>query len=230
MEIEDFPNNSVKNRSRDYTKPAKTSKEEAPEETPEVRVEKVITGKIVRREKSFGSRVKDTFFAGEDAKTVLGGVFADTIVPGLRDLIWQGGSHAMERAIFGNVNPAARRAISGVARRGAEAMVVNYNKVSTAAARRDDPRIGASKDVRRNHDFAQLVIESRVEAEEVLTRMYELLERYHEVKVSDLYNMLDITPDHPDFKWGWVSLAGSEVQRARGGGYVLVLPRTEVLD
>lgn len=74
------------------------------------------------------------------------------------------------------------------------------------------------------------MIETLSEANEVLTQMFDLLERYEVVTVSDLYELLGVSGNFTDERYGWTDLRGSRVSRARGGGYVLDLPPTEVLE
>ena len=75
-----------------------------------------------------------------------------------------------------------------------------------------------------------MVIDSRVEAEEVLRMMYEILNRYDVVRVAEVYDLLHVTPDNSDYKWGWEDLEGSRVSRARGGGYCLDLPTARPVE
>jgi hypothetical protein len=59
--------------------------------------------------------------------------------------------------------------------------------------------------------------------------MYDLLDRYQHVSVSDLYNLLDLTPAYTDANWGWYDLSGAKVRRI-SSGYLLDLSQPEPLD
>jgi hypothetical protein len=69
-----------------------------------------------------------------------------------------------------------------------------------------------------------IFLDSRHEADEVLEAMYLLLEKYEVVTVADLYGLLDEEATPVDARWGWATLQGSDIHRARGGGYQLLLP------
>ena len=72
-------------------------------------------------------------------------------------------------------------------------------------------------------------METRVEAEEVLDRLFDWIERYEQVAVAELYEMVGISGNFTDQKWGWTDLRGATVSRV-GRGYLLNLPRPEPLD
>lgn len=71
-------------------------------------------------------------------------------------------------------------------------------------------------------------MESRPEAETVLDNLYDILNKYDVVSVSDLYELVGITPQHTDQKWGWTTLQGAGVSRMRDG-YLLNLPEPQPL-
>lgn len=89
-----------------------------------------------------------------------------------------------------------------------------------------------SRASRTRHDFNDIVIQYRPEAEEVVSRMFDLLERYGSVEVADLYELTGIASSHTDHKWGWTDLRGARVRPIRGGkdGYLLELPEPQVFD
>ncbi len=79
------------------------------------------------------------------------------------------------------------------------------------------------------HDFGEIGLATRVEAEEAISRLESLIERYGSASVADLYGMIDVTAAFTDDKWGWEDLRGAGVRRSRGQ-YVLVLPKPEPLN
>jgi hypothetical protein len=82
--------------------------------------------------------------------------------------------------------------------------------------------------VQERHDFSEVILENRTDAEEVLDGLRELIERYDQASVSDFYELVGITPDFTDNKWGWTDLRDARVQIVRGG-FILRLPRTQSL-
>ena len=68
-----------------------------------------------------------------------------------------------------------------------------------------------------------------IEADEVLTQLFDCVESYASVSVADLYEMVGLEVNFNDHKWGWIDLRGSKVSRTRDG-YQLNLPRPEAID
>ena len=83
-------------------------------------------------------------------------------------------------------------------------------------------------EVSRRMSGRDLIIASRAEAEQVLDEMYELLDTYKQVTVADFYDMLGISSEFTDNKYGWTNLNGARVIRVRDG-YRIDLPREQVL-
>jgi len=73
------------------------------------------------------------------------------------------------------------------------------------------------------------VLETRVEAEEVIDNLFELISKYDVATMRDVLSMVGEphNPTHED--WGWTDLRGARVHRVREG-YLLDLPRPEALD
>ena len=86
-----------------------------------------------------------------------------------------------------------------------------------------------SRQSRARHNFDEIVLDERVEAEEVIDRLFDLVSRYEAATVADLYELVGLSSTHTDNKWGWIDLTGAGVTRVRGG-YLLDLPEPESLD
>lgn len=55
--------------------------------------------------------------------------------------------------------------------------------------------------------------------------MDELIDMYGVVSVADLYDLVGITGNYTDNKYGWTNIRNAEPVRAMGGGYMLKLPK-----
>jgi hypothetical protein len=78
------------------------------------------------------------------------------------------------------------------------------------------------------HDFDEIVLSSRREAEDVIDRLFDLVGQYGSATVSDLYELVGLPSTHTDNKWGWEDARGAGVTRVRNG-YLLDLPEPEPL-
>src|SRR5690606_6792083 len=110
---------------------------------------------------------------------------------------------------------------------------VSYNKMYNAAttgyrADRNEPR-QLSKQGRATHDFDEIILASRGEAEMVLDQLSEAIENYDTATVSDLYALVGITGAFTDDKYGWTNLAEASVSSVRDG-FLLNLPKPVPLD
>ena len=213
--MEEFPGNS------------KVPKKAAAQ-APEKKVVKVISGDAVRKKKTVGQRFREVFISGEDTRSVFSYIYTEHVIPGIRDMIFDAGTAGLERKLYGESSPGARRRGSPIVSNGL-GLLTNYAAASRGPARDNivEPRI--SRRGRATHDFGEVIIPTRPEAELVLETMYEIIGRHEEVTVADYFQMVGETPQFTDEKWGWTNLEGSRVVRSRHGGYTIDLPQTEPL-
>lgn len=89
---------------------------------------------------------------------------------------------------------------------------------------KNDPQ-GANVCCRSYND---IVFTSRGDAEEVLSRMEELLEHFNAVSVADLFDMAGVSCNYTDNNYGWTNLREARVERVCGG-YTIRLPKATTL-
>lgn len=213
--MDNYPSNSKKAPIEDQPEPKKIEQIE-------------LSGGVSRRKTPLGKRLAETFIGG-DARTVGGYVVLEVLVPAARDMIADAFTQGIERMIYGEVKSTSRR--SGLRPSGSRGYV-SYNQMS----QNNRPRSGLDEYSRRepghraraNHDFNDIVIENRVDAEAVIRRMYDILEEYELITVADLYELVGITPQYTDQKWGWTELPGTGITRIRDG-YLLEIPRPHAI-
>jgi hypothetical protein len=212
--VENFPSNSQKQKPVDDDKaPVGEAK----------KIEKITTGKVLRRKKPLSKRLAETFIGG-DAKGVWGYVLYDVLIPAAKDMIADAGREAIERMLFNEPRSPSRRGLrtGGVGN-------VSYHRYAQAGGRREDPRPQLSRRARAAHNFDEIVLPNRAEAEAVIEQMFDVLSQYQAVSVSDLYEMVGITPQFTDEKYGWTDIRGAGVTRIQNG-YLLDLPRPDYLE
>lgn len=217
----EFPSNSK------MTAPAKKASSAKVEEK---KVEKVVTGKVVQRKKSLGTKFKETFISGADSKSVLEYVLFDILKPAAKDMIVDATQAGLERTFYGEARSGGRR---GYGRGPSGPGYTAYNRPGAPVVRsggpREEPRHAPSRRARANHDFGEIILQTRVEANAVMDTLYELLSRFEVVTVADLYDAVDVESAFTDNRWGWEDLQGSDIRRVRDG-YLLVLPRPVPID
>jgi hypothetical protein len=200
------------------TYPANNKASKKPVDQPVKKLEKVIEGTAIRQKPPIGKRIRQAF-TGDDARSVGDYLLFDVFLPALKTTISDMASQGVERLLFGEKS---RTPGAGNRRPG----TVNYNMISGRnVATRDEPRALSQRD-RATHNFDPIVLPTRQDAETVLASMIDTIEQYDMATVSDLYELVGVTGNFTDDKWGWTNLAGADITRVRDG-YVLDLPPTK---
>ncbi len=197
------------------------SRESAPAEPK--KVERITTGDAVIRKKPLGKRFMETFFGG-DAKSVTSYIIQDVLLPAAKDTISDAVSQAVERMIFGESR--SHRRPGGRTRMER----FDYSGISRDREPRRDESRNISRRSRVVQAFDEILLETRAEAEAVLARMDDIIDRYGTATIGDLYDLVGITANHTEEKYGWTNLKTASPYRTRNNMYSLDLPRPEPID
>ena len=74
-----------------------------------------------------------------------------------------------------------------------------------------------------------IILESRGEAEDVLERMDELIATSQVVSFADFYDLVGVSGNYTDNKYGWTDIRNASVIRVRDG-YMIKLPKALPLN
>lgn len=192
----------------------------------EKKIEQVTVNEVTRRKKPLGKRFAETF-GGGDAQGVWVYVVADVLLPAFKDMLADAVSQGTEKLIFGEARAPRPRGSSNRGTGGATH--VSYNRYSVKPGHRQDPQQTMTQRGRATHNFDEIILGSRAEADGVLENLFNLVNEYDVATVSDLYEMIGQTADFPDERWGWTDMRSSSVSRVKGG-YLLDLPRPVYID
>ena len=196
-----------------------------PKDEPEKKKVEQVVQAATQRKKPLGRRIAETM-TGDDAHSVGSYILFEVIIPAAKSMISDATSQGVERMLFGEVRRGRPSTTRGPA-------YTSYNRYSSSPGGRafepDGPRRDISRRARVNHDFQEIILESRGEGEMVLENLGNLLDTYGMATVSDMYDLVGITGNFTDNKWGWTDLRGAEVRRVREG-YLLNMPRPVALD
>ena len=179
------------------------------------KIEKVIKG-TAKTKKNEMRKLRDVFIS-EDVKSVKSYILMDVLVPAIKD--------AIEDIVTNGIRMVLRGETS--ARQSSSASKISYNRIYDSKINNDRFARDSSPSLRYSYD--DIILESRGEAEDVITRMEEIIEEYGFVRVADLYDLVGITGDYTDNKYGWTSIRSAEPVRVRNG-YMLRLPRAVPLN
>jgi hypothetical protein len=206
--VEEFPNNSQR---AGQSVPPEVDKQ----------IEKIIEGEATVRKPSRRTRLRQSFIAG-DASSVSEHVFWNLLIPAAKDALSDMGSTFIDMMIYGEKRnrPGAGTPGSGPG----STSKINYGSYSGGGSRLV---LGSAQNnpVIEHQRFSpnEIIVGTRAEAEGIITKMFEVLEKYHVVTVADLYRMVGVTSEYTDNKWGWNNLDSADVKRVRDG-VLLVLP------
>jgi hypothetical protein len=178
---------------------------------------RVTSGKVVQKKKSLRKKFSESFVAG-DAKSATRYVALDILLPMAKDMVVEAISSGFEKLIYGE----SRRYRGTTLPQSGPAGYVQYHRMGQQSRLPAAQRV-ISRQARARHDFDEIVLESRPEAEQVIDRLFEVISRYESATVADLYELVGLTAAHTDHKWGWSDIRGAGVSRGRDG-YVLDLP------
>lgn len=170
---------------------------------------KVVTGKV--KTKTNEVRKFTDIFITEDVQNVKSYILMDVLVPAIKKAINDIVSDGISMLLWGGTNRNKKSSTNS-----------SYVSYSSYSDRRDDRREPVRAQVGYHYD--DIILESRAEAEEVLTRMDELISMYGVASVADLYDLVGISCNYTDNKYGWTNISRAEPVRVRDG-YMLKLPK-----
>ncbi len=214
------PNQSMENF--DYKSNSNKSKAEAAKresQTEEKRVEKVVTGKVITKKKSGFSKFAGEFIS-EDAKNIKNYVIGDVLIPAFKKAISDIITDGIDIILYGgNGRGGARRSTADR---------VSYRSYYDDRGGRASDRL-TSRYSSSSYSYDDIVLDSRGEAEEVLARMDELMDTYGLVRVADLKDLVGITGNYTDNKYGWTNIRNAEIVHVRDG-WMIKMPRAVAID
>jgi hypothetical protein len=202
---DNLPDNSHKSRNEKKQETAASN---------ERRVEKVVHGKV--KTKTNNARKFTDIFISEDVANVKNYIIMDVIVPSIKKAVYDLIVGTLDMSLYGGRGGGKRPTADKISYK-------DYNSVS----RRDDRSYGSTRTA-TGYAYDDIVVETRGEAEAVLSRMDEIMEEYEQVRVADLYDLVGISGDYTDNKYGWTNIRNARVVRTRDG-YKIEMPRAIAL-
>lgn len=183
------------------------------------KVEKVVNSLVINRKKSLSKKFKETFF-GDDMNNVVSYIIYDVLVPAAKTTVSEIIGGGVEMLLFGSAKGSRTRREQGKS-------YVSYNSYYNSERSKHEKRELNRTKSRLNFD--DIILESRGEAEEVISYLVDYTIDYGMATVADLYDLVGIASNFTDNKYGWVDLSSANVTRVRDG-YLINLPKAIVLD
>lgn len=193
--MENYPSNSFKSK-------------ELAKNTPEKKqITKVANAKL--KKKSEFQKIAETFVA-EDLNKVKNAVLTDVIVPAVKKVISDIVTNGIDMLLYGEVRHNKTTTTSKI----------GYNSIYNSQSKSDSTRTTRGG----SYIYNDIILSTRGEAEEVLNQMSEIIGTYGTVSVADLCEIVGVTGEYTDNKYGWADIRDAYVER-KSDGYMLKLPR-----
>ena len=204
----------------DYKPNSHKSKEAATESVDKgrsIEIEKVASGRV--RKKNEISKLAKVFIS-EDVGNVKNYVLMDVLVPAIKKAISDIVTNGVDIILYGGNGRGSNRSKSDS---------VSYRNYYDR--NRDDRRESRPSSANR-FTYDEIDFPTRGEAESILVRMEEIIDRYDGyVTVGEFYDLADVTNhNYMNRKYGWKNLSSAEIVRTYEGRYIIKLPRATPID
>lgn len=201
----------------EYRSNSHKSKEAEQKPTTDKKIEKVVSGTVKSKKKGKMDELKDVFIS-EDVENVKSYIVMDVLIPAVKKAISDIVRNGIDMILYGD---------SSTSRKGSTSSKISYRSYYDRDSDRDRDRSYTRTKTGYNYD--DVILDNRGEAEDVLTRMDELISTYGIVSVADLYDLVGITGNYTDNKYGWTDIRNASVVRVREG-YMIKLPKALPLN
>ena len=196
------------------------SKKQRSEQPKPQKLQKVVSEDVTQQKPPLGKRIMASL-TGDDSRTVGNYILFEVAIPALKQFFSDAVTTAVDRFLFGGTHTPPSS--SGVRR-----SYTPYNRYSTTTtpASRPGSPVAQQRDVPSRDD---IIVKSRGDAEAIIEALAELIQAYDVASVADLMQLVGLTGNYTDDKWGWTSIAGARYDRVHDG-FRLILPPARPLD
>ncbi len=196
----------------DFKPNSHKSKEETKEkQTERKKLDKVISG-TAKAKKNEIRKFTDVFIS-EDISNVKNYIIMDVLIPNIKRAISDIVTNGIDMILYGGNGRSAKKS---------EASKISYTRYYD---QRDDGHRRVESTTSNRYTFDDIIVPTRGEAEEVISRMDELIETYGVVSVADFYDLVGINDtNYTNNKYGWTNIVSAQPIRV-GDGYKIKLPK-----
>lgn len=187
------------------------------------KVTKVVKGSVRKKQETLGTKVKRNFFSME-ADSIGDYIVNDILIPAVKSTVTDMVQSGIEILLYGEKK--------GYRRRDDTRGRVNYTSYSSRDRERERERDrDRYRDRRRSTrmSYEDILLDTRAEAEEVLSCLVDLTEDYGQATIGDFYDLIGVTGDFTDTKYGWRDLSTARVVRERDG-FSIDFPRAKAIN
>lgn len=175
---------------------------------------RIVTCNVSVKKKNDIQKFVETFVK-EDLHTVKSYIWTEVLLPAFKAVI----SDSVNMMLYGETSRNRKT-------NNKRASQVSYNSYYDRPNDRREPNYVRSAS---RYVFNDLTFDDRGDADEVLSTLDDLLNRYPSVSIADLNELVGITGRYTDNKYGWTDIRQAYIERTRDG-YILRMPKAIPLD
>lgn len=213
--------------------PSNSNKQTAPVNAPiqEKNLTKITTGPVSKRKPTFTEKIRRVFLGGELQITAKY-VATDVLLPAIKNLVVDATSKGIERVIYGEAAPRRRPqgpqqprvSYNSPINRGYQPQQYQRGNLNNVVMLPDQPPFGGRG--RKTQAIGEIILSTRKEAEDVLERLNDLIDKFDVASVADLCEITGLPSSYTDNNWGWANLTFVKVRQIREG-FVIDFPPAE---
>ena len=185
----------------------------------------VSAGKARTHKKSGVSKIAGSIIS-KDAQNVTSYIWLDVLIPSIKKAISDIVVNGIDIILYGETGRTKRNNAGRVSYRD------YYDRPTDRfGSSRPDPRDRGEARTSRDSVsiFEDVVVDTRGEAEDILSRMSEYLEAYPTISIADMYDLANITKfPHTYNNYGWRSIVDAKPVRV-SDGWLIKMPPVEPL-
>lgn len=181
----------------------------------------ISAGKARVKKKSGFSNITKSIIS-DDAQNVKSYILMDVLIPSFKKAISDIVTNGIDIILYGETGHTKKSNAGRVSYR-------NYyddkssDRFSRSSSNRDEQDTSRGRSGKALFD--DIIVDSRGEAEDILSRMSEYLDQYPVISVADLYDLANITSfPHTYNNYGWKSIAEAKPLRVNDGWLIKMPP------
>lgn len=175
------------------------------------KLEKVTTGTVKRREKNGIGKVAEILLP-QDLSNMKKHLVDEVLVPRIMSTIVDLVTDGVNLLVYGDTKKGKKKG------NGYYVSYDSRDRFESSGSKRNDRSTRPSR-----FSFDDLIFDDRGDAEIVLDRLDEIIEKYGFASVLDLYDIVGLTGEYTDRNYGWSSIRTADVKRI-ADGYILKMP------
>lgn len=159
--------------------------------------------KLVKKKDSWFEKVS-RWFISEDVDDIKSYLIFDLIIPGIKDVTFD----LVEMILFGEKSNRKRH--SGSSK-------VSYSGYYDRKECRSRNKSRYREDKDTSTDYKDIIVEERGDAEDIVDRMQDLIDRNGKASIADLLDLVNLPSNFTDVDWGWTNPRSISYRRVRDG-------------